>query len=143
MYTDTQRRQLSIALHGIGLRLREIRKLFELTQPVMAAAIEVSDRAYKYYEQEKRELPAIVAVRISKRFKINLEWLLTGQGKIVKSDDPALIEQCGLAVLEEDKERKTELSNEKLAKIMGFISKQAVQTGETPKALADQYFDTL
>lgn len=56
----------------------------------MAAAIDVSDRTYKYYEQEKRDLPALAAVKISEGFGVTLEWLLTGRGKVHKSDDPEL-----------------------------------------------------
>ena len=72
---------LSTDLSGIGLRLRRIRKQNDLTQPVMAASIDVSDRTYKYYEQEKRDLPALAAVKISVDFNIALDWLLTGHGR--------------------------------------------------------------
>ena len=89
---ETKGAPLSTDLSGIGLRLREVRKSNDLTQPVMAAAIDVSDRTYKYYEQEKRELPALAAVKISDRFNTNLEWLLTGNGQVLEGDNPALAE---------------------------------------------------
>jgi transcriptional regulator with XRE-family HTH domain len=130
-------------LSGIGLRLREIRKINDLTQPVMAASIDVSDRAYKNYEQEKRELPALAAVKISKAFGINLEWLLTGRGKAHKSDDPELAEACAIAVLSEADGRGANLPMAKLAKIIGFVAAQSAQTGETPAQVARHYFDTL
>lgn len=134
---------MSTDLSGIGLRLREIRKINDLTQPVMAAAIDVSDRTYKYYEQEKRELPALAAVKISEAFNITLAWLLTGKDGIHKTDDPELSEQCSMAVLVEDQTRQTNLPIVKLAKIIGFVAAQAAQTGETPEAVAKKYFDTL
>ena len=76
---------MSTDLSGIGLRLREIRKINDITQPVMAAAIDVSDRAYKNYEQEKRELPALTALNISEAFRVDLEWLLAGRRRLPKS----------------------------------------------------------
>lgn len=134
---------MSTGLSGIGLRLREIRKTHDITQPVMAAAIDVSDRTYKYYEQEKRDLPAAAAVEISNRFGINLVWLLTGQGNPKKSDDPELAETCSLAVLSEHKLRDVDLAIEKLSKIIGFVAEQAAQTGEPAAGVAKKYFDTL
>lgn len=139
----TQRCILSTDLSGIGLRLREIRKINDITQPVMAAAIDVSDRAYKYYEQEKRELPALAAVNISEAFRINLEWLLTGRGKIHKSDDPELAEVSAIAVLSEADRRGTKLPITKLGKVIGFVAAQSAQTGESPAQVARHYFDTL
>ncbi len=52
----------------------------------MAAAIDVSDRAYKNYEQEKRELPALTALNISEAFRVDLEWLLASyrNGQIIE-----------------------------------------------------------
>lgn len=130
-------------LSGIGLRLREIRKINDLTQPVMAAAIDVSDRTYKYYEQEKRDLPALAAVIISDRFDVNLEWLLTGAGKLRKSNSPGLAEACSIAVLMEHQSRQANLPIEKLGKIIGFVAEQASQNDETPADVARKYFDTL
>lgn len=134
---------MSTDLSGIGLRLREIRKNNDLTQPVMAAAIDVSDRTYKYYEQEKRELPALAAVKISEAFGVTLEWLLTGRGKVYKSDDPELAEACAIAVLSEAEGRGTNLPIVKIGKIIGFVAAQSAQTGETPAQVASHYFDTL
>ena len=134
---------MSTDLSGIGLRLREIRKVNDLTQPVMAAAIDVSDRTYKYYEQEKRELPSLAAVKISDAFGISLDWLLVGQGLMYKSDDPELAEACAIAVLSEAEARKSDLPVPKLGKIIGFVAAQSAQTGETPGHVAAKYFDTL
>lgn len=134
---------MSTNLSGIGLRLREIRKNNDLTQPVMAAAIDVSDRTYKYYEQEKRELPALAAVKISEGFGVTLEWLLTGRGKVHKSNDPELAEASAIAVLSEADGRGTNLPIAKLGKIIGFVAAQSAQTGDTPAQVASHYFDTL
>lgn len=109
----------------------------------MAAAIDVSDRTYKYYEQEKRELPALAAVKISEGFGVTLEWLLTGRGKVHKSDDPELAEASAIAVLSEADRRGTNLPIAKLGKIIGFVAAQSAQTGETPAQVASHYFDTL
>jgi DNA-binding XRE family transcriptional regulator len=109
----------------------------------MAATIDVSDRTYKYYEQEKRDLPAIAAVKLSEAFGVNLEWLLTGRGKVHKSDDPELAEACAIAVLSEADARVTNLPITKLGKIIGFVATQSAQTGESPAQVASHYFDTL
>ncbi len=134
---------MSTGLYGIGQRLKDVRNKRELTQPVLAAVIDVSDRTYKYYEQEKRELPALAAVKICERFNINLEWLLTGKGKEVKSDDPRLSETCSYAVMTEHKARGANLPIEKLSKIIGFVAEQASQTDDLPAEIAKKYFDTL
>lgn len=137
---------MSTDLSGIGLRLREIRKINDITQPVMAAAIDVSDRAYKNYEQEKRELPALTALNISEAFRVDLEWLLAGRGKIHKNNDPELAEASAIAVLSEADKRGTNLPIAKIGKIIGFVaaqSAQSAQTGETPAQIAINYFDTL
>ena len=134
---------MSTGLYGIGLRLREIRKVHDITQPVMAAAIDVSDRTYKYYEQEKRDLPAAAAVEISDRFKVSLVWLLTGRGTFQNGDTPSLAEACSHAVLSENYARETSLTVEKISKIVGFVAEQAAQTGENPIRITQKYFDTL
>ena len=139
----TQWCTISTDLIGIGLRLREIRKINNITQPVMAAAIDVSDRAYKYYEQEKRELPALAAVNFSEAFKVNLEWLLAGRGRIHRNDDPEMAEASALAVLSEAERRGSNRPNTKLGKIIGFVAAQSIQTGESPAQVASRYFDTL
>ena len=134
---------MSTELSGIGLRLREIRKTNDLTQQVMAAAIDVTDRTYKNYEQEKRDLPAAAAITICDAFGVSLEWLLAGRGKARSSDNPELAEISAKAVLLENASRQTELPIEKLCKIIGFVASQAVQSGDAPTELATKYFDTL
>ncbi len=135
--------QMSSDLIGIGLRLREIRKIHDLTQSVMAAKIDVSDRACKYYEQEKRDIPAHAAAKICESFDVNLEWLLLGRGTAQKGTNPDLAGECAFAVLSENETRQTSLPPDKLNKIIAFVFSQALQTGATPAALATQYFDTL
>lgn len=109
----------------------------------MAAAIDVSDRTYKYYEQEKRELPALAAIKICERFNINIEWLLTGKGRELKSDGPHLSEICSYAVMTEHKAHEVNLPIEKISKIIGFVVEQASQTNVPPAEIAKKYFDTL
>lgn len=133
---------MSTGLYGIGQRLKDVRNKHGLTQPVLAAVIDVSDRTYKYYEQEKRELPALAAVKICERFDMNLEWLLTGKGPVEKSD-VRLSQICSFAVLNEKTQRKLDLTDEKTSKIIGFVEEQASQSNETAAEIAKKYFDTL
>jgi transcriptional regulator with XRE-family HTH domain len=109
----------------------------------VAAAIDVTDRTYKNYEQEKRDLPSAAAVEISRRFGVSLVWLLTGQGNSTSGDDPELAASCSFAVLSEAQLRSADLEIEKLSKIIGFVAEQAAQTGEHPSGVAKKYFDTL
>ena len=134
---------MSTDLSGIGLRLREVRKDKEKTQPVMAAVIDVSDRTYKYYEQERRELPALAALKICEAFDVNLEWLLAGRGQMRRSDAPEFAEACSWAVLTEHQTRELNLPIDKLTKIIGFVAQQASQSNEAPIELAKKYFETL
>ncbi|MBQ4824342.1 helix-turn-helix transcriptional regulator [Leisingera sp. HS039] len=134
---------MSTDLSGIGLRLRKIRKDNDLTQPVMAAVIDVSDRTYKYYEQEKRELPALAAVKICEAFGVNLEWLLIGRGQAQKGEDPDLEQSAWRAVLMENEARQADLPVESLCKVIDFVAQQTAQSGEAPSDLAKKYFDTL
>jgi len=94
-------------------------------------------------------LPALTALNISEAFRVNLDWLLAGRGKIHKSDDPELAEASAIAVLSEADRRGTNLpiaklgTIAKLGKIIGFVATQAAQTGESPAQVASHYFETL
>lgn len=65
---------------SIGKRLLEVRKSTGLSQAEFGKLFELSDRAYKNYELEIRDLPIRKASAIAKRYSINLNWLINGEG---------------------------------------------------------------
>ena len=137
---------MSTILSGIGLRLREVRRIYDLTQPVMATQAEVSDRTYKDYEMEKRPISAEAAAKISREFDIDLNWLLLGEGKMEKqnSEQPKrLIEDSLKAVLLQQEMRELELSPERVSKILSFVLVQAENSGRDPSTIAEEYFATI
>ncbi len=70
----------------IGRRLKEIRSHFELNQSDFAAKLGLGQSTYAGYETEKRSVPDEIKEKIS-HIGINLHWLITGQGKMLLSDN--------------------------------------------------------
>ncbi len=62
-------------------RLKEVRQTLGKTQKEMAEALGVSLRAYQMYEEGKRKLPPEKMQLLAELFKVNLHWLLTGEGE--------------------------------------------------------------
>ena len=63
---------------GIGARMAAARAKKQASQVKAAAMLEISDKSYKNYEAEKRELPLAVAVGFCEAFEVELEWLVYG-----------------------------------------------------------------
>ena len=63
---------------GIGARMAAARAKKQASQVKAAAMLEISDKSYKNYEAEKRELPLAVAVGFCEAFDVELEWLVYG-----------------------------------------------------------------
>ena len=72
---------MSIMLSGIGHRILEVRKELGFIQSKMAVILEIADKTYKNYEQEKREIPLSVAVNFCEKFNVDLHWLIYGEEK--------------------------------------------------------------
>jgi len=62
-------------------RLKVLRQRLKKTQKEMAEALGVGLRAYQMYEEGKRKLPPDKMQVLAKVFKVNLHWLLTGEGE--------------------------------------------------------------
>jgi len=123
---------MSSDLDGVGLRLLSVRKRLGFTQSVMAAKLDIADRSYTYYEQEKRELPSSVAVRFSRLFEVELDWLLTGSEGTVSKSEQALISACIRAVWQEAGRLEKAYSVEKLAQVSAFVFEQCSSKRSDP-----------
>lgn len=134
---------MSIELSGIGLRLLKLRKQSGYTQSVMAAKLDIADRTYKFYELERRELPAPIAVKICELFEVDITWLLSGQESAISHSNLELISKSVLAVLTLDAKRDHEYSNEKLAELSSYVFNQAVRKSTLPSTEAEAVFRVM
>jgi len=134
---------MSIELSGIGLRLLKLRKQSGYTQSVMAAKLDIADRTYKFYELERRELPAPIAVKICGLFEADITWLLTGHESAISQSNLELISKSVLAVLTLDAEKDHDYSNEKLAELSSYVFNQAVRKSTPPAAEAEAIFRVM
>jgi len=66
---------------AVGRRIRELRG-FDMTQEELAVAIGVSQGHLSYMEHGEKEIGAEILLRISRKFRKSLEWLLLGDDKI-------------------------------------------------------------
>jgi len=62
---------------SIGRRLRQVRG-FDLSQEQFASALGVSQSQLSKYERGLISPPAEVLLRIKEKFKVSVDWLLTG-----------------------------------------------------------------
>jgi transcriptional regulator with XRE-family HTH domain len=64
-------------LKAIGRRIRQVRG-FDLTQGAFAEQLGVSQSQLSKYERGLIYPPAEVLLRIKEKFKVSVDWLLTG-----------------------------------------------------------------
>jgi transcriptional regulator with XRE-family HTH domain len=67
-------------LRALGRRLRELRG-FDLTQEEFAEELGVSQSQLSKYERGVAAPPADVLFFVKKRFRVSIDWLLTGEGQ--------------------------------------------------------------
>ena len=66
-------------LKALGRRLRELRG-FDFTQQEFAEELGVSQSQLSKYERGFAAPPAEVLLFVKKRFRVSIDWLLTGEG---------------------------------------------------------------
>jgi transcriptional regulator with XRE-family HTH domain len=71
-------RKATIDWRAVGRRLRELRG-FDTNQAQFAREIGVSQAQLSRYEKGKSEIGAEVLLRISRKFRKSIEWVLTGE----------------------------------------------------------------
>jgi transcriptional regulator with XRE-family HTH domain len=67
-------------LKALGRRLRELRG-FDLTQEEFAKDLGVSQSQLSKYERGVVAPPADILFFVKKRFRVSIDWLLTGEGE--------------------------------------------------------------
>ncbi len=70
----------SLDLKALGRRLRELRG-FDLTQEEFAKELGVSQSQLSKYERGVAAPPADILFFVKKRFRVSIDWLLTGEGQ--------------------------------------------------------------
>ncbi len=71
-------RKTTIDWRAVGRRLRELRG-FDTNQAQFAREIGVSQAQLSRYEKGKSEIGAEVLLRMSRKFRKSIEWVLTGE----------------------------------------------------------------
>jgi transcriptional regulator with XRE-family HTH domain len=69
-----------MAEYGASMRVKTVRKAFELTQAEFAERIKISRTYLASIEERKRKVNERVISLIATAFGINEQWLLTGLG---------------------------------------------------------------
>ncbi len=72
-------KRVSPDLKALGGRLRELRG-FHLTQEEFAKELGVSQSQLSKYERGVASPPADILFLVKKRFRVSVDWLLTGEG---------------------------------------------------------------
>lgn len=67
-------------LRALGRRLRELRG-FDLTQDEFAKELGISQSQLSKYERGAAAPPADILFFVKKRFRVSVDWLLTGEGE--------------------------------------------------------------
>ena len=64
----------------IFIRLRKFRKEVGKTQQELAARLDISVTTWSSYETDRSGVPIDVMIRLASEYRLNLHWLLTGEG---------------------------------------------------------------
>lgn len=128
---------MSNEIHGVGLRMLHVRKERDLTQAITAAKLDISTKTYVFYEQEKREIPASVAVRFCNMFNVDIGWLLLGETTELSAEFWDQIERSIHVVLDWNSHETKNYSNEKLAALARLIATQSRASSQPPEQVAE------
>lgn len=71
-------KRATLDLRALGRRLRELRG-FDLTQEEFARELGISQSQLSKYERGVAAPPADVLFFVKKRFRVSIDWLLTGE----------------------------------------------------------------
>ena len=58
------------------MKLKELREENNLTQSAVAAFLNVKQNTYSQYENEKRQLPIDVLIKLAKFYKVSTDYIL-------------------------------------------------------------------
>lgn len=66
----------TVISYNIFMKLKELREENNLTQSEVAEYLNVKQNTYSQYENEKRQLPIDVLIKLSKFYKISTDYIL-------------------------------------------------------------------
>lgn len=66
----------------VGLRLKKLREILDLSQGKLARILGVSQSAVSKWEAGERDIPTAVLLKLKQQLGVNLDWLLSGEGEI-------------------------------------------------------------
>ena len=66
----------TVISYNIFMKLKELREENNLTQSEIAEYLNVKQNTYSQYENEKRQLPIDVLIKLSKFYKISTDYIL-------------------------------------------------------------------
>ena len=75
---------------SFGSRIKEFRKVFNLSQQELAKKLNMQPQALARYEKDKVKPSIELAQKLTNMFNINLNWLLTGRGEMFLKDNPKI-----------------------------------------------------
>jgi transcriptional regulator with XRE-family HTH domain len=122
---------------SVGKRLLEIRKPTGSTQAAFAEAFGISDRAYKNYELDIREIPLGLAIAICERHDVSLSWLATGIGGKNPQHLQSLIETSILIVKRFLRLRNHAVSDETEARLVSLLFVYLNEHGASSQKMQD------
>ncbi len=70
----------------IGSRLKRVRNYLNLTLKEIGAKTGLSPSGISYMESGKKKPSSLYMFELSKKFNVNINWVLTGEGKMTKPD---------------------------------------------------------
>ena len=74
----------------IAKRIRQVRKDAGLTIKELSSLIDVPEQTISKYEREERAVSTEYLNKLRNQFKVNVNWVLTGQGLTYQKDDSAI-----------------------------------------------------
>ena len=63
-------------LYNIFMKLKELREEKNLTQVEIAEFLNIRQNTYSQYENEKRQLPIDVLIKLAKYYKVSTDYIL-------------------------------------------------------------------
>jgi transcriptional regulator with XRE-family HTH domain len=71
----------------IGERIKMLRKRLNMSQKKFSEMLDVSLITLQRYEKGEREPSSDFLINLKNKFNVNINWLLTGQGKMFLEED--------------------------------------------------------
>lgn len=127
---------------SIGKRLADIRRRKSLNQVEFAELLGVSQSAYKNYEREATDPPIALLIDISKTQKVNISWLVLGEGAPDAESLKELVERSVLEVERFLLRRDQTLSPEGKASAVSLVFEYLSEHPETSEKFLNSVMET-